>query len=136
MGGYICLLFARAYPEMCYGIVASGCANETTGFLWNAMGPMAEAVYSITPRSQYWKFVPMSYPDCPKKPLEETMFKCGLHYEQWLDCHSLMLESRPGFWVECISGFNGPILFINGERDFRNAEKKNFLLLLNTDNVL
>jgi len=124
MGGYMALLFAKKYPDMCQALIVSGCMNETYGLAWSLLGPFAETVYTLTPKSQYWKFVPLTAPEIPATYFEETMFKSGLCYDQWLACHAVMMEPRQGYWKEAITSYDGPILFMSAEKDMRYAEKE------------
>ena len=46
MGGYIAAAFAAAHPDLIAGCVLSGCAHDTTGLFWYAVGRFADAVYA------------------------------------------------------------------------------------------
>lgn len=57
MGGYVAAAFAAAHPALVAGAVLSGCAHDTTGAFWWAVGRFADAVYASCSYRTKSKFI-------------------------------------------------------------------------------
>jgi len=123
LGGYVSMLFAKQYPHLLSGVIYGGCLNEQSKaveLLFGAIG----FFYNIIPDSLLWKIVLESAPHIPKHDLDITVLKSGLTHQSWPDCKELVKEPYEGFYVECISTFEGKTLFFSGEQDTMNSSQK------------
>jgi len=123
MGGYLTMHFIREYGKLLHGVIIGGSSNSVFGTTTNLLYSSIGAMYKVTPKSVQWKFVPSTFPDLNKKKKMELVFmRNELQYDTWPECYLIMKEPHENYYLECIKSFDGPILFINGEKDIRIDE--------------
>jgi pimeloyl-ACP methyl ester carboxylesterase len=120
LGGYVAMEFAARHPERLSGAVLMSCTAEPTG-------PGAALYWLI---SLYMSAAPLPLLVAVKRLIARIMV--GSERAPLLDGNYFRggaQGSRSVLWksaIEKIRGFRGPILFINGERDylFRTGERR------------
>jgi len=122
LGAMIAILFAQRHQELCLGLVLSSCCGDSTKggnkIMYGALG----ALYSSMPQSLLWTLIPQSYPEIPREILNEAILRSGMTYESWDQLSSILYPSDPDIFKIALKSIKKPILFINGEKDFRKLE--------------
>eukprot|EP01102_Stenamoeba_stenopodia_P008342 TRINITY_DN2395_c0_g1_i1.p1 TRINITY_DN2395_c0_g1~~TRINITY_DN2395_c0_g1_i1.p1 ORF type:complete len:368 (-),score=64.09 TRINITY_DN2395_c0_g1_i1:138-1241(-) len=123
LGGYVAMAVAGTVPHLCSGVIVGGAGTDMA----DAAGgiKMMGVYYSIISNETKASLVKNSYAGWPlyaqvsEKNLKECMMRCGSFYDAWPDIQQTMCgEDYPAH----LKKYDGPILFLNGENDFRTAE--------------
>lgn len=124
VGGHFAMKFAAKYPDSCLAIILGGCANEYYGVGASLFGNVVNFVYKICGNELKANFVRKTVGKGVEKNSLRYVEQCGMYYDMWKPCFSIMEEPHEGFYVKLLSEFPRKILFLTGDKDFRSAEEK------------
>eukprot|EP01090_Pellita_catalonica_P016053 TRINITY_DN44_c0_g1_i1.p1 TRINITY_DN44_c0_g1~~TRINITY_DN44_c0_g1_i1.p1 ORF type:complete len:830 (+),score=198.05 TRINITY_DN44_c0_g1_i1:44-2491(+) len=122
LGGYIAMTFCGIYPELCAGIIVSGaCADMGTN---NRTMNLRGMLYKSLPNKVKASLIKNSTKIPPNRTevSEKLLHAClrsGSFYDSWEDVQETLTGTD---YIKYLKNYSGPVLFLNGEKDTRDAE--------------
>jgi len=126
MGGYVAMVVGKRHPELCHGLVLSGCAYEWHGVKEQVQLHALGLLYKLTPVSKQWKY--KDFKNLPQDRVRECFLRPGLDFRAWPQIRDLIVEPREGYFKTAIANYSGPTLFIRGGSDDKNTAEQDFLI--------
>jgi len=120
------MLFAGSHPDMCLGVVVGGAGTDMPNSKFGIT--MMGVLYKLLSKKTLASLVRSTYKHPPLSAqvsediIKEAFMRSGCYYECWDEINELMTGQD---YCSLLTNYGErPILFINGELDFRAAEQK------------
>jgi pimeloyl-ACP methyl ester carboxylesterase len=125
LGAYISMAFAGHYPQMCVGVIAGGAGADLSRPLNNFAVKVIGALTTLIPPPTIVTAAlgQASKEEVPITEIEPLLTSGSLSNVRITEAINHKILLWPGFG-DYLAKYDGPILFLDGEKDTRNGEER------------